>query len=82
MGTIDEQMWAHVVNEAYAAECEKRRPSIQLRPRLFIDGNAWCALYGENLQDGVAGFGPSPSEAFLDFDRAFYARLPNAKVAT
>jgi hypothetical protein len=26
-----------------------------LRPRIFIDGNQWCVLYGENLQDGVAG---------------------------
>jgi len=22
----------------------------------------WCALYGDNLQDGVVGFGESPEE--------------------
>ena len=27
------------------------------------DGDQWCALYGENLQEGVAGFGRTPAEA-------------------
>lgn len=28
-----------------------------------IDGDMWCALLGENLQEGVAGFGDTPQEA-------------------
>ena len=28
-----------------------------------LDGNKWCALLGENLQEGLAGFGDTPSEA-------------------
>lgn len=63
-------------NEKYAAACEERRPFIQLRPRLFIDGDQWCALYGENLQDGVAGFGTSPEAAAWDFDKQFCVALP------
>lgn len=47
---------------------ERLRPFVMYKPRLFIDGNQWCALLGENLQDGVAGFGPSPSAASADFD--------------
>lgn len=43
-------------------------PSVMFRPALSIDGNQWCALYGENLQDGVAGFGDSPSLAMHDFN--------------
>jgi hypothetical protein len=43
-------------------------PHVTMRPKLFIDGNQWCALYGENLQDGVAGFGDSPAKACSDFD--------------
>jgi hypothetical protein len=39
-----------------------------LRPRVFPDGNQWCALYGENLQEGVAGFGDTPAKASVDFD--------------
>lgn len=50
-------------------------PSYMLRPSLSIDGNKWCALYGDNLQDGVAGFGDSPSAAFSDFDKKWVQRL-------
>ncbi len=52
-----------------------RAPSVLYRPGLSIDGNQWCALYGENLQAGVAGFGDSPEEAMADFDRAFAKKL-------
>jgi hypothetical protein len=58
---------------------ELRRPSIILKPSLSIDGNQWRALFGENLQDGVAGFGDSPELAYLDFDRSWYAKLPEVK---
>lgn len=54
---------------------EKCRPSMLLRPALAIDGNKWGALFGENLQDGVAGFGDSPEEAYLDFDRNWKEKL-------
>lgn len=64
--------------ERRAAEA-RNRPSMLLRPGLSIDGTQWCALYGENLQDGVAGFGSSPEEAFVDFDRAWAAPLPAAR---
>lgn len=51
-------------------------PSVIWKPRLFIDGNQWCALFGEDLQSGVAGFGDSPAEAMWDFDKTWYAKLP------
>ncbi len=52
-----------------------RAPSAIYRPKLSIDGDKWCALYGENLQDGVAGFGDSPCEACEDFDRMWFVKL-------
>jgi len=61
---------------ALDAEAARIEPSCLYRPRLFIDGNEWCALYGENLQDGVAGFGRSPAEACDAFDRAWRQKLP------
>lgn len=64
------------INERYEAACELRRPFMQLHPRIFIDGDQWCALYGDNLQDGVAGFGKSPELAAWDFDRAWATKLP------
>lgn len=54
-------------------EEKMNRPSYIYRPSLSLDGNKWCALFGENLQSGVAGFGASPAEAYLDFDRAWHA---------
>lgn len=45
------------------------RPSAVYRPTLSVDGNMWCALYGENLQDGCAGFGGTPDAAMWDFDK-------------
>jgi hypothetical protein len=56
---------------------EKLRPSLLLRPTLSVDGDKWCALYGANLMEGVAGFGDSPAEAYVEFDRAWTAKLDN-----
>lgn len=44
-------------------------PSAVYRPALSLDGDQWCALYGANLQDGVAGFGDTPALAMADFDK-------------
>lgn len=67
-----------VIDRCHAAADLLHLPHVRLRPRLFIDGTQWCALYGENLQDGVAGFGASPELAMLDFDRAYQQPLPFA----
>lgn len=42
-----------------------------LKPKISIDGDKWCVLYGENLQDGVAGFGDTLRKAIFDFNKAF-----------
>jgi hypothetical protein len=57
------------VMKAYAT------PSAIYRPTIRLDGTEWCALYGENLQDGVAGFGTTPEAAMLDFDRAWVCEV-------
>lgn len=54
-----------------AAAYEMRRPSAVFKPTLSADGNQWCALLGENLQIGVAGFGDTPELAMAAFDKAF-----------
>lgn len=61
-------------NLRYAAG-QYERPCVLFRPKLTIDGDQWCALYGENLQEGVAGFGKSPVDAMADFDRNWEAKL-------
>lgn len=46
-------------------------PSVLYRPRVFKDGNAWCCLYGVNIQEGVCAFGATPQQAVHNFD--YYA---------
>lgn len=59
---------ACVSQEWTSAAHEQQRPSAIYRPAISIDGNQWCALYGDDLQSGVAGFGDSPELAMRDFD--------------
>lgn len=51
------------------------RPSAIYKPNLFIDGDKWCALYGGNVQEGIAGFGDSPADALVDFNNNFLKPL-------
>lgn len=46
-----------------------------LKPKIFIDGNKWCVLYGENIQDGICGFGDTPRKAVYDFNKAWDVSL-------
>jgi hypothetical protein len=66
----------NAAQEAQITEQARRAPSVLMQPRISLDGNQWCALYGENLQDGVAGFGDSPEKAMSDFDKNWLAALP------
>jgi len=58
-----------IKQEFMIAAGEMQRPSVLYKPTLLLDGNQWCALYGNNLQDGVAGFGNSPAKAMEDFNK-------------
>ena len=42
-----------------------------LNPSIRKDGDKWCVLYGNNLQDGIYGFGDTPYEAILEFNKAW-----------
>jgi len=57
-----------IKNEFINVTYEMQRPSVLFKPKLSLDGNMWCALYGDDLQCGVAGFGKSPDEAMRNFD--------------
>ncbi len=71
---IGDQAQSAVRAIADAASCYTY-PSVMYRPALSIDGDQWCALYGDDIQSGVAGFGDSPSLAMSDFDKNWYAKL-------
>ena len=64
----------HVMMASEAWKCaayEYERPSVLFKPTLSVDGDMWCALYGEDLQTGVCGFGETPDKAMYAFDLAF-----------
>jgi hypothetical protein len=69
---------APVVQDFGMAALQMQKPSVLYRPSIAKDGNKWCTLYGENLMQGVAGFGDSPAEAMEDFDRNWTAREKGA----
>lgn len=61
-----------VQQEMVVAAQEMGRPAVVFKPTLSRDGNMWCALLGENIMEGVAGFGETPAAAMTAFDNAFY----------
>ncbi len=70
---------ANAANQAEKVELERKRPFILLRPRMFPDGDQWCALYGENIQNGVAAFGDTPAQAAINFDIAWLNGKPGPR---
>lgn len=68
-----------VLNAQMNTELLRQQPSVLYRPRIFVDGTKWCALYGDNLQDGVAGFGDSPAEAMDEFNSNWHAKIKTTK---
>lgn len=82
---LNEQTQANLNDAAYRiaqsfaeAAIEHQLPHVLMRPKLSQDGDMWCALYGDNLQEGVAGFGKSPGEAMSAFDIEWWKKLPSA----
>jgi len=69
-------------NRIMEATSEFDRPSFLFKPTLTIDGTSWCALYGDDIQTGVCGFGDSPAGAYEDFDRAWRTTLKKAAERT
>jgi hypothetical protein len=74
-----ERTFINIAEEAAITAAEQRRPCVLYRPALSIDGNQWCALYGEDLQSGIAGFGDTPHLAMLDFDNTWMNCKANPK---
>lgn len=69
MNRNDSDWVAHRMHDSICnIESELSRPSAMFKPRIFQDGDRWCALYGEDLMIGVAAFGNSPEEAARRFD--------------
>ena len=48
----------------------------------FKDGNQWCFLYGESIQEGVCGFGETIYGAAYDFYTNVRIEVARKKPAT
>jgi len=66
-----------ICEEAAIVRAALTAPHVIYKPALYPDGNMWCALLGENLAVGVAGFGETPEKAMAAFDEAWVN--PNSK---
>ena len=60
------------MQEFQQAGISQQLPSVLYKPKLFIDGDRYCALFGENIQEGCAGFGESAYKAMADFDTNWF----------
>lgn len=58
-----------VKDELVRAAYEMQRPSVLFRPTISLDGDCYCALYGEDLMSGCAGFGKTMADTMADFDK-------------
>lgn len=67
----DNEFMSFFASGMYGYSCRMNEPFTLYRPSICKDGNQWCVLYGDNLQDGVAGFGDSPEEAVKSFNKAW-----------
>ncbi len=43
-----------------------------LEVKIYLDGDQWCAMVGEDIQSGVAGFGDTPLQALIEMVDSFY----------
>ena len=51
---------------------QKLIPFSTLKPKIHKDGNQWCVLLGENIQEGVVGFGDTPMKAILAWNEELH----------
>ena len=73
------EIYRHESDMTYHITREEYNLFAMLKPKIFIDGDKWCVLYGDNLQDGIAGFGNTPHNAILDFNMAFVTPIKDNK---
>jgi len=60
-----------------AIEREEMNLFSLLKPTVSIDGNQYCVLYGENIQEGICGFGNTIMEAIRSFNKEWNKGIKN-----
>ena len=75
IGSQEEYDLRRALSDLRKREEKMNAPSFMLKPKLFLHKGTWCALLGDDLKTGVAGFGQSPDLAYQDFDKNWFATL-------
>ena len=57
------------IEQRYQAERKRNQWAVIYGLIPYKDGNQWCVLLGENIQDGICGFGDTPVAAIYEFDK-------------
>lgn len=57
----------YIIDDIYSSIYPVSLSSIKIK--VYKDGNQWCVLHGENIQEGIAGFGDTVDSAIKDFNR-------------
>lgn len=62
----------HIQQEVYSVSNAMQAPHVLMRPKIYPDQGSWFALYDDDLQSGVCGFGDTPEKACAAFDKAWF----------
>jgi len=63
---------AHMVQNSFQVlAVALEAPHIIENPKFGLDGDQYYFLKGDNIQDGIAGFGPTPKAAAYAFNMAW-----------
>ena len=73
-GPLAEAMYVDAAQSARDAAMGAGEPFVVYGATLAPDGNMWSALLGENIQEGVVGFGKTPAEAVADFNNNWWTQ--------
>ncbi len=65
---LDHEHQHSIVSEVSLTQYMLRQLHVCLKPRIFKDGDMWCALLGDDMMIGVVAFGKTPKQAAEAWD--------------
>tara|TARA_B100000378_G_scaffold70854_1_gene54078 strand:+ start:11090 stop:11329 length:240 start_codon:yes stop_codon:yes gene_type:complete len=71
LNSFQQQGLADLLIDSATTESQFKLFSL-LKPKIYKDGDKWCVLYGDNLQEGVVGFGKTPQKAVSEWTNNWY----------
>jgi hypothetical protein len=76
---MDYEQGQMIVQEHSMTQCILRQPHVYMRPKIYQDGDMWCALYGDDIQNGVCAFGETPILAMQNWDKVWHNGVNKTK---